>query len=85
MGAVENCKVLSSFGSANGGLKLAKLLRNRLREEAGWNIPSSAYIDCVDLLDTQLYPSTTSTPLFTKDDPTKPLVDFDNQQIVKII
>ena len=51
---VQHCNVLFSFGSANGGLKLAKELREALRNmttDLRWKQPSSAYIDSVDLYD----------------------------------
>ena len=79
METVKDCKVLFSFGSANGGLKLAKILRNELRKEPGWDCPSTAYIDNQDLLDRA---DTVSTP-FEKDD--KPVLDFDGEPIIKVL
>jgi hypothetical protein len=87
MDRVKHCKVLFSFGSANGGLKLAKDLRAKLRQQPGWNLPSSAYIDCVDLdngpgwkrhRDTQLVP-------MTRKEDNAPVLDSQGKQVIKVM
>ena len=79
MKCMQHCKVLFSFGSKNGGLKLAKLLRNELRKDNGWNVQSSAYIDCVDIKD---HKDTRETPWVGKDG--RPVCDFDGEPIIKV-
>ena len=79
METVKDCKVLFSFGSANGGLKLAKILRTRLRQEPGWDRPSTAYIDNQDLL---YRDDTKSDPCILDDGSHK--LDFDGAPIIKV-
>ena len=79
MKTVENCQVLFSFGSANGGLKLAKILRDRLKKEPGWGRPSTAYIDNQDLLDRA---DTVLTPWENVDK--TPVLDCDGDPIIKV-